>query len=124
MNIHIYYFKLISLNIKLNGGDILKKLVVFVLIIILLFVFLDHKYTQNKCSDITYAVEQYLTTGFFNHYKLSSIDTFQLSYSDNELAIIVVKGTQKKIPPKKVSYKVLLEKNKNRIWKVRKIFEI
>jgi hypothetical protein len=99
----------------------LKKFVFISFLIVLLFVFIDYKYTQFRNRDINYVIERHFTTGIFRKNKMSSIESYQLSFSDNNTALVTIEGTEKKIPNKKVSYKILLQKRKNGTWKVKRV---
>jgi hypothetical protein len=108
--------------IQHKGGDRLKKLVPAVLILILLFGFLDYKYTQNKYKDITYTVERHMTSGIFNRHKLLSVNSLTLTFSDSTMAVVIVNGMLKKTPHQQVSFKAFVEKKKNGTWKVSRIY--
>lgn len=100
----------------------MKKFIPIIILAIIFFAFLDYKYTQGKNKDITYAVEKYLTTGIFRSYKLSSIDTLQLAFSDNNISVVTVAGVQSKSPYRKVKYQVIVEKKSSGFWKVQKVY--
>lgn len=101
------------------------KKVVIILVIILLFIAAGvarYKYSSTKYSDINYAAEKYITTGLFNKYKLYKVDEMKISFSDGSLAVMSVSGILDKAPHNNVSYKVFLEKSKNGLWKVKKVY--
>ena len=100
----------------------MKKYLPFVLIIVLLFGFIDFRYNQNKQKDVAYVVERRLTTGFFNKYKLATIDTLQITFSDSQMAVVTISGSLKNTPNKKATYKVLAERRGAGVWRVRKIY--
>jgi hypothetical protein len=102
----------------------MKKFIPIVLGIILLFGIIDYKYTQNRYKDITYAVENYLTSNLFNTHKLTSVDTIQLSFSDPTVSVLTITGTQKSSPHRKVTYKIVVEKEQNGTWKVIRVYPI
>lgn len=81
-----------------------------------------YRYTRNKYSDINYTVQKYVTSGFFNKYKLYKINNMSLSFSDGTIAVMKVEGLQDKAPHNLVSYKIFLEKNKAGLWKVVKLY--
>jgi len=102
----------------------MKKIIpiVIAVIIILGLGVARYHYTTSKYKDIEYSVQKYLTTGFINKYKLYSIDNMTLSFSDGSVAIMNVKGMMDKSPHKNIEYKVFVEKGKNGLWKVKKVY--
>ena len=95
------------------------------IIIIIMFFTLGmagYRYSHNKYKDMNYAAQKYITTGLLNKYKLYKIDKMDISFSDGSLAVVSVTGLQDKAPHKNVSYKMFLEKDKNDIWKVKKVY--
>ena len=106
----------------MKGVNKVKRFLPFILIIILLFGYIDFKYTQNKHKDVAYVVERHLTTGFFNKYKLSSIDTLQIAFSDSQMAVVTISGSLKSTPNKKATYKVLAERGRSGSWRVKKVY--
>lgn len=100
----------------------MKKTLLLILALIILIFTVKYTYTTNKHTDITYAAEKYLTTGVFNKNKLCSVDEFFQLFSDGTISIVKVTGKQAKAPHKKTSYKLLLEKNKKGLWKVKKVY--
>ncbi|WP_139905390.1 hypothetical protein [Clostridium thermarum] len=104
----------------------MKKFIPAVIIITLIIVIstLYYNYDTYKKKDLTYVIEQRLTKGIFNRYKLSSISTYELNYSDEILAIVLVNGIKSKAPNTTITYKVLLEKRSNGSWKVKDIYTI
>ena len=103
--------------------NLLKKKIVFVVIFIIIIVStVYYNYNIYQKKDISYVIEQKLTKGFFNKYKLSSISSTELKYSDEVLAIVTVTGMSKDSKTSLVVYKVLLEKRSNGSWKVKEIY--
>jgi hypothetical protein len=100
----------------------MKKFIPVVIAVLLLFGLADYKYTQYKYKDISYVVQKNLTTGFFDIYKLRSIDTLQLAYTDSKVAVVIVNGTQQRSPNKKVKYELILEKGSGDYWRVKKVY--
>lgn len=100
----------------------MKKFGLIIIILLSLFILINYKINLYKSKDVSYVVEDYLTTGLFNKYKMYKPDSIQIVFSDNNLAIVDVKGREKKSPHMNVSYKVFLEKKKNGTWKVKKIY--
>ncbi|GAA0745060.1 hypothetical protein [Clostridium oceanicum] len=107
---------------KFNKKSLVKKLIAFMFILLFIFI-IYHNYKVNKQTDITYTVENYMTTGLFNKYRMYSIDNFDLTFSDGNIAVVKVFGTDKESPHKRISYKVFVEKNKKGIWKVKKVYK-
>ncbi|MCM0646971.1 hypothetical protein NBE98_01110 [Clostridium swellfunianum] len=82
-----------------------------------------YRYSQNKYKDINFTAERYLTTGLLNKFKLYKVEKMDISFSDGSLAVITVSGLENKAPHKNVMYKMILEKNKYGVWKVRKVYK-
>lgn len=101
-----------------------KKLIFFFITIIFMvsIIFFKYKIDSNKYRDINYTVEKYMTTGLFNKYKLYKIDEIKLSFSDGIIAVITVSGIEDKAPYKNMKYDIFLEKNKNDLWEVKKVY--
>lgn len=76
---------------------------------------------REHSKDISYAVEYYLTTGFFNSYKLYRLNSFNISFSDGTTAIANASGLLQVAPHKKTTYKLLMEKDEDDIWRVSKL---
>lgn len=100
----------------------MKKLLIIIAILLSISTFINYKINFNKSKDISYVVENYMTSGIFNKYKLYKTTSINLTFSDDDLAIVDVSGKQNKSPHIDVKYKVFLEKNKNGVWKVKKIY--
>lgn len=103
---------------KTNSNQYFVIIIVFITFIMIL----RYNYIQTKSKDVVYVAERYLTTGIFNSYKLYTINNFDITFSDSKIVVAAVKGTQKKEPHKKVTYKLFMVKNKAGIWKVNKIY--
>jgi hypothetical protein len=102
----------------------MKKLILSAFVIILLLGIIDYKYTQSKYKNIFYSAEHHLTTGIFNFHKLKTIETMSISYKNENLAIVNLSGTEKKLPHKSVKYELLLEKGIGSIWRVKKVYTL
>lgn len=102
----------------------MKKFIPLAIIVIIIVCAFYYNYDIYRKKDLTYVLEQRLTKGIFNRYKLDSISTYELTYSDEVLAIVFVNGTKSEAPHKSASYKVLLEKLSNGAWKVKDIYTI
>ena len=100
-----------------------KKLILIICILFLLFLPLSYKYKIYKNKDINYVVEQHMTHGLFNKYKMHSITNLNLTFSDGNIAVVKVYGTSNSSPHKNISYNLFLTKSKNGAWKVKKIYE-
>lgn len=110
---------------KLNYRKLNSKRLIVVIIVAALIVSLGfYKFTiaGTKYKDINYAVETYMTSGFFNKNKLYTVDDMKLSFSDGIIAVMTVKGTENKAPHRNMTYDVFLEKNKRGLWKVQKVY--
>jgi hypothetical protein len=102
----------------------MKKFILPALIVFLTLGIFDYIYTSNKYKNLLYSVEHSLTTGIFNSHKLKSIDTFSISYKDENIAVVTVSGTKKNSTQKTVKYELLLKKNINKLWKVQNIYNL
>lgn len=85
------------------------------------FFFLHHNIETNNCKDITYSAKDYLTTGWFNKYKLYNLETHKLIFSDTKYAILEVSGIECKLPHAIVYYKLFMNKDSKGIWYVTKL---
>lgn len=101
----------------------MKKKLIIILCIILIFIPLSYKYKNYKNKDINYVIEKYMTKSLFNKYKMCSIDNLNLTFSDGTIAVVKVYGTTNKSPHKNVCYNLFLTKNKNGTWKVKKVYK-
>jgi hypothetical protein len=102
----------------------MKKHSIIILSLILIFSIGVFKYTENKSKNMSYAIEKYATSGFFNKHKLSIIENYYLAFSDGKIAVVEVTGITKKLPHKKIKYKLFLEKNTREVWKVKRLYTI
>lgn len=108
------------------GVLILKKkakfkygsIIIFCIIVLLILV-TRHNMELNKDTDMTYSAKQYLTTGFFNNYKLYTVDYYHLTFSDTKNAILEVQGMEYKIPHETVKYRLTMQKDNKGIWSVK-----
>lgn len=100
----------------------MKKLLVICLSVFLVSALIKYAYTTSKSENIDYVVQHYFSTGLFNGYKMSSIDTINLSFSNTSVAVVKVAGLAEKSPHERVSYNVFLQKNSNGIWTVEKVY--
>lgn len=102
----------------------MKKWFIIILIILVTSscIFARHIYYNNKCKNINYAAQDYITTGFFNNYRLTSINSTKLSFSNGEIAVVKVDGLAYKSPHRRSTYNIFLEKNNKGIWKVKRVY--
>lgn len=100
----------------------MKKFFIILLSVILVGGLIKYTYITNKSKNMDYAVKRYFTTGIFNNYKMYTIETINLSFSNGSIAVVKVEGIEKKLPNKKVSYNAFLEKNSAGTWKVKKVY--
>lgn len=98
-----------------------KKMIITILIIILTILTMNYNENENKKKDITYAAEEFLTSSFFNNYRLYKIDYYHLTFSDNETSIMEVQGIEYKAPHSEVIYKLNMKKNSNGLWTITKV---
>jgi hypothetical protein len=50
------------------------------------------------------------------------VDSFTLTFSDGSVSLFKVEGIEASSPHDKAAYKVLMEKNKNGVWKKKKVY--
>lgn len=102
----------------------MKKILAFIVAAAIIsgIVIICFRYTKSKYSDINYTVERYVTKGFFNKHKLYKITDISVSFSDGTLSVMKVTGLEYKAPHNNVTYKIFLEKNKDGLWKVVKLY--
>ncbi|AYD41126.1 hypothetical protein D4Z93_11585 [Clostridium fermenticellae] len=102
----------------------MKKIFTLILIILTLssFVLASHIYHGSKCKNIEYAAQYYITTGIFNRYKLSNVNSTKLSFSNGQMAVVKVDGLAYKSPHRRLTYDIFLEKNNSGTWRMKKIY--
>jgi uncharacterized protein YpmB len=96
--------------------------IVILIIMILAVCTVSYRYSRNKYKDMNYAAQRYITKGLLNKNKLYKIDKMDVSFSDGSLAVMSITGLEDKAPHKNVSFNMFLEKSKNGIWKVKKVY--
>ena len=97
-----------------------KFFIIFLFLFILTIAFLiNNRIKDLERKDITNAAEQYVTTGYFNKYKLFKIDHYHLLFSDNNNAILEVKGMECKVPHGTRTYKLTMSKDADGLWYVK-----
>lgn len=101
----------------------MKKYLSICIAIVMLLTALKCQYTRNRCKDLAYSVEHNLTSGMFNSHKLYSVKKCSVEFSDGNIAVVKVYGTQKKSPHAKITYNVFAEKSKSGVWNVKKIYD-
>ncbi|WP_138207422.1 hypothetical protein [Haloimpatiens lingqiaonensis] len=102
----------------------MKKFLIFICIIFIAILIFLNIYSIKKTKNIGGAVERYSTSGIFNEYKLYRLDTWEVEFSDGNMCIVNIKGLQKKSPHDLINYKMLLERNKKGLWKLKKIYKV
>ena len=102
----------------------MKKIILILIIIIISIFSITYYYNSYDSKDITNVAEHYVTTGIFNSNKLIQVDKYHLNFSDDNIAIITLSGTQKKEPHNHVFYKLVLEKKTSGAWEVIKLFNV
>lgn len=107
------------MNRKTKIKKIYIIITIFIIIIIILIRYNTNNYNKNK--DISFAAKQYLTTGFFNSYKLFNVDNSYITFSDSNEAILNVKGMETKTPHATVYYKLKMSKDSRGVWHVKKV---
>ncbi|NLZ49249.1 MAG: hypothetical protein GX895_10830 [Clostridiales bacterium] len=101
-----------------------KKTAFIAIFIIIIISAAYYNYNTYQNKDISYVIEQKLTKGVFNKYKLSSITSTEVTYSDDILAIVSVTGISKNHKGSSATYKILLEKRSNGTWKVKEVYKV
>jgi acetoacetate decarboxylase len=82
-------------------------------------VMVSHNIENNKSKNMVYSAEHYLTTGFFNNYKLYNVDYYHLVFSDTKNAILEVQGMAYKVPHATVKYRIIMQKDNSGVWNVK-----
>lgn len=95
---------------------------IIITIIILIIVRINTSHTEGK--DINFAVNEYLTTGILNKYKLYDIQHSYLIFSDSNNAIINIMGIKNKTSTNTTCYKLKMSKDKSGIWHVKKVIPL
>lgn len=90
--------------------------------LILLFIFFlsfmcSKIYINNKCTDLYFATEYFLTKGSSN--RLLRVQNFELVFLDNDMAIIEAFGLNKESPHEEVTLRATFKRNNN-VWKLHK----
>lgn len=103
---------------------IIRRIILLIsLIFIIIFssAFVINKiYVKQKCKDLYFATEHLTTKGNIEN-SLLTIENFELSFLDEDIAIVEINGLSFEKPHKSISCKAYFEKNKNSIWNLRKI---
>jgi hypothetical protein len=100
----------------------MKKFLIIFLSAIIVGGLIRYNCISSKCKNVNYVVQKYFTTGILNNYKMCSVSTVNLSFSNGTVAVVKVEGIEDKSPHKKTAYNVFLEKNGQDIWKIKKIY--
>lgn len=100
----------------------MKKILGLLLCVIIIGGIVTYTYSSPKRADVKYTVEKYFTSGIFNNYKMCSISTLDLSFSNGTIAVVKIEGLENKAPHKKTAYNVFLEKSNKGLWQVKKIY--
>ncbi|AGK98721.1 hypothetical protein [Clostridium pasteurianum] len=98
-----------------------KIYIVTAVFIIIIVILIKGSINNNNDKDINFAAKQYLTTGFFNSYKLYNIDHSYITFSSSNDAILNVRGMETRVPHATVSYSLKMTKDTSGIWHVKKI---
>lgn len=106
----------------MNKKTKVKKIyIIIAAFIFIITILIRHNVNNNENKNMNFAAKQYLTTGFFNSYKLYNIDHSHLTFSDSSEAILNVKGMETKTPHATVYYKLKMSKDSNGRWHVKKV---
>lgn len=73
-------------------------------------------YINNKCKDLYFATEYFLTKG--NSNRLLRVQSFELIFLDDDMAVIEAFGLNKESPHEKVTLKATFKKNSKNVWKL------
>lgn len=82
------------------------------------------KYGSCRSMDVLYAAEKYTLHQISPKYRINNMESFNINYNDNDIAVISITGKKKAMPHDTVTYKILLIKKKSGIWKVLKFFPL
>lgn len=96
-----------------------KSLLIITVIIIFSFVLCIFNNSRNEArKDITAAADQYVTSGFFNSNRMLKIDSYKITFSDSNNAILEVTGMEYNAPHKTIVLKLTMSKDKQGFWSV------
>ncbi|MDZ4992818.1 hypothetical protein GNF80_07475 [Clostridium perfringens] len=77
-------------------------------------------YVKQKCKDLYFATENLTTKGNMEN-SLLTIQNFELSFLDEDIAVVQINGLSYEKPHKSISCNAYFEKNKNSIWNLKRI---
>ncbi|EGT3616146.1 hypothetical protein FHH43_07865, partial [Clostridium perfringens] len=77
-------------------------------------------YVRQKCKDLYFATEHLTRKGNFENSFLT-IDNFELSFLDENIAVVQINGLSYDTPHKSISCNAYFEKGKNSIWDLKRI---
>jgi hypothetical protein len=100
----------------------MKRITYISISILLLCAVCLYGYNRSKYRDLNYTLNKYFTTGIFNKYKMYTIGTKNLYFSDGNTSFFKISGTSCKYPYDKVNYIVSVQKNSSGIWKIKRIY--
>ena len=104
--------------LKKKPGFKYKSIIIFCIIVFIILLEI-HNLENSKRTNMTYSAKQYLTTGFFNNYKLYTVDYFHLTFSDTKNAILEVQGMEYNVPHNTVKYRITMQKDNKGLWSVK-----
>lgn len=91
----------------------------FILIFSCIFIF-KQVYIREKCKDLYFATEHLTTKGNVEN-SLLTIHNFELSFLDEEFAIVKINGLTYEKPHQSISCNAYFQRNENSLWSLREI---
>lgn len=93
--------------------------IIFVVLFVFFIAFMCNKtYINNKCRDLYFATEYFLTKGSNN--RLLRVQNFELVFLDNNMAIVEAFGLNKESPHEEVTIRATFKRNNKNTWKLDK----
>ena len=98
-----------------------RFLVLVVIFSLISFLLMYKSYLYNKCKNLDYAVNYYLTNSNDDD-KLLRVQSYTPTFSDGKRTVVKAYGLCKNPPHKKLSLECHFKKDKNNSWKLENIY--
>ncbi|MEQ8198656.1 MAG: hypothetical protein ABRQ27_11725 [Clostridiaceae bacterium] len=95
-----------------------------ILIFISCIIIVKTLYFNNRCKDLNYAANYYLTSSSAGEYKLLRVKKLNLLYDDGNTAEAIASGLEDSVPHKSASYKVYFKKSSGGYWLMENISQV
>lgn len=102
----------------------ITNILILFIILITLVITLKTLYIRNKCKDIYYSIDYYMTSTYSKNNRLLRVKEMNLSYSDEKNVIAIASGLDNESPHRYLSYKISLFKTERGYWKMESIVPI